>query len=296
MLNAVETDVDCGGPDCSGCDNGETCVAGGDCISLSCKLGKCAAATCGDGVTNGDESDVDCGGLTCPGCAVGLMCDVDDDCFSGICGPKQCVATACENLKQDGQETNIDCGGGCPACVTPVLNEVNYDQAPGDAAEFVELFNPGPSPIALAGMQLVLVNGANKTPYTTIDLGPAGMLKAGGYLVVRTPGLVVAPGALTLDFALLLGNIQNGAPDGVAVIDSVQPALLDALSYEGEILDAKLPPLGMVSLVEGQATPVIDDSAAPGSLCRLPNGVDTNDALTDWMPCATPTPGAANVP
>jgi hypothetical protein len=207
------------------------------------------------------------------------------------------VATACENFKQDGQESNIDCGGGCPACVGPVINEVDYDQAAADDdAEFVELYNPGTSPIDLAGIELVLVNGANKTPYTTIALGPAGVLKPDGYLVVRKPGLAVAPGALTLDFALQVGNIQNGAPDGLAVVNTLTSALLDALSYEGSITDADIPPLGAVSLVEGQATPVLDDGAVPGGMCRLPNGGDTNDALTDWQQCAALTPGAANLP
>jgi len=296
-MNGAESDVDCGGPDCPGCANGGTCDAGSDCASLSCGLGKCAAATCNDGVGNGAESDIDCGGPTCPGCGIGLVCAVDDDCFSGICGPKLCVATACENFKQDGQETNIDCGGGCPACVGPIINEVDYDQeAVDDDAEFVELYNPGTAPIALAGLALVLVDGADKTPYTTIALGPAGVLKPGGYLVVRTPGLAVAPGALTLDFALPVGNLQNGAPDGIVVVHTLVPAQLDALSYEGEITDATVPPLGVVSLVEGQATPVLDDGVAPGSLSRLPNGVDSNDALSDWMLSGTPTPGAPNVP
>ena len=73
-------------------------------------------------------------------------------------------------------------------------------------------------------------------------------------------------------------------------------ALLDVLSYEGSIPDADIPPLGVVSLVEGQATPVLDDGVMPGGMCRLPNGGDTNDALTDWQQCAALTPGAANLP
>ena len=76
--------------------------------------------------------------MTCPDCEIGLVCAIDDDCVSGICGPKLCVATACENFKKDGDETNIDCGGNdCPACVGPIINEVDYDQSP-DEAEFVE--------------------------------------------------------------------------------------------------------------------------------------------------------------
>ena len=253
------------------------------------------AASCDDGLLNGDESDIDCGGVTCPDCAVGLVCAIDDDCASGICGPKLCVATECENFKKDGDETGIDCGGNdCAACVGPIINEVDYDQAP-DEAEFVELYNPGPSPIALTGLQLVLVNGANKTPYTTIELGPAGVMMPGAFLVVRSPGLLVAPGALTLDFALAVGNLQNGAPDGLAIVDALENTLLDALSYEGEVTMADIPPLGMVSLVEGQATPVLDDGVASNSMIRFPDGLDTDDALSDWKLSAKPTPGAANV-
>jgi len=224
-----------------------------------------------------------------------MVCAVDDDCASGICGPKLCVATACENFKQDGQETGIDCGGGCPACVDPVINEVDYDQDLADDREFVELVNPGPSPIALAGLQLVLVDGATKAPYATIELGPAGVLMPGGFLVVRAPGLVVAPGALTLDFGLPLDNIHNGAPDGVAVVHALQPALCDALSYEGSIVDADIPPLGLVSLVEGQASPALDEGIGATSLVRIPDGLDTDDALSDWMTSGTPTPGAPNM-
>jgi hypothetical protein len=53
-----------------------------------------------------------------------------------------------------------------------------------------------------------------------------------------------------------------------------------------------------VSLVEGTALPatVADSNTAPGSLCRNPNGTDTDNAATDWSFCTTPTPGTANTP
>jgi hypothetical protein len=56
--------------------------------------------------------------------------------------------------------------------------------------------------------------------------------------------------------------------------------------------------LGTVSLVEGTVLPVAvaDSNVAQGSLCRLPNGSDSNDAATDWVFSSTPTPGAANLP
>jgi len=41
--NGGETDVDCGGPDCAGCELGAACEAPGDCKSAICDGGKCGA-------------------------------------------------------------------------------------------------------------------------------------------------------------------------------------------------------------------------------------------------------------
>ena len=70
---------------------------------------------------------------------------------------------------------------------------------------------------------------------------------------------------------------------------------LDAL-YEGEIHAATID--GQVyDLVEGTALPatVADSNSVDGSLCRIPDGSDTDDAATDWVFTSTKTPGAANV-
>ena len=50
-------------------------------------------------------------------------------------------------------------------------------------------------------------------------------------------------------------------------------------------------------LVEGTplAATVADSNTVNGSLSRLPNRTDTNNAATDWAFTTTPTPGAANV-
>jgi hypothetical protein len=50
-----------------------------------------------------------------------------------------------------------------------------------------------------------------------------------------------------------------------------------------------------VNFVEGTPTPAADPGAV-GSLVRIPNGSDTDDAATDWLFTTTPTPGTANVP
>ncbi len=123
VRNGVETDVDCGGSDCDGCDAGETCGATDDCAGdLVCTEFtdgfECAAVDCSDGVQNGDETDVDCGG-SCGGCDGGQRCGDVDDCASGVCAGGFCGFPSCEDGIRNGDETGVDCGAGiddCPLC------------------------------------------------------------------------------------------------------------------------------------------------------------------------------------
>jgi cysteine-rich repeat protein len=180
-----------------------------------------------------------------------------------------------------------------------VINEVDYDQVGTDNAEFVEIYNGTPAPIVLTGYSLVLINGSNNATYTTVDLGPAGTLPSKGYLVVGPATLMVPAPALKVNFVGATDQVQNGAPDGIALINKTTGTLVDALSYEGSMTAATVTGLtGMVSLVEGTVLPVAtaDSNTVAGSLCRLPNGIDTNNAATDWKFSGTVTPGAANVP
>lgn len=183
-------------------------------------------------------------------------------------------------------ETEIDgaivlsCEGGSPPPPPPptsaqlVLNEVDYDQVGADSGGFVEIYNAGASERDLTGAALVLVDGGTGAEYQRRAL--SGTLAPGAYLVVAL-------------------DPQNGAPDGVALL-SPGGALLDALSYEGAIETAVIGEQ-TYSLVEGTVLPasVADSNTAAGSLARIPNGRDTNDAATDWVFTATVTEGAANV-
>ena len=121
VQNQDETDVDCGGSVCPGCNTGEDCVVGTDCISQVCDPGTntCSAATCTDVVQNQDETDVDCGGSICPTCDDGEMCTVGTDCTSGVCDPgtNTCTPPTCMDNVMNQDETDVDCGGStCPAC------------------------------------------------------------------------------------------------------------------------------------------------------------------------------------
>lgn len=181
-----------------------------------------------------------------------------------------------------------------------VIDEVDYDQPGTDSAEFVEIYNPGTTSASLAGLELVLVNGATGSVYSTIDLSPGGTLPAGHYLVVAGPQVTVPGTATKLDPVWSQDQIQNGSPDGIALVDGVTHTVIDALSYEGSITSVMIAGFAApVSFVEGTPLdPSVADSntTAAASLCRIPNGSDTNDAATDWTLCATPTPGSANVP
>lgn len=162
-----------------------------------------------------------------------------------------------------------------PTTSALVLNEVDYDQVGTDGDGFVELKNTGTAAIDLAGIALVYLDGADSEEYGREAL--TGTLDPGAYLVVA-------------------GDAQNGAPDGLALVDTDDGALLDALSYEGGISAAVISGR-TYSLVEGTmlAATVADSNTAAGSLSRIPDGADTNDAASDWVFTTTLTRGAANV-
>ncbi len=173
-----------------------------------------------------------------------------------------------------------------------VINEVDYDQAgSNDDASFIELFNGTGNSLDLTQYAVALVNGSNASQYARYPL--SGTLAPGGYFVIRNATVAVPSGVATLEVS---GDfIQNGAPDGIALINVASNTLVDALSYEGTILAATIPGFAAtVSLVEGAAFTQADTNDALHSLARTPNGVDTNNAATNWSLTTIITPGAAN--
>src|SRR5207237_1996020 len=96
---------------------GSGCLVGTDCVSGVCGFnGLCSAASCSDGLKNGNETDVDCGGA-CPDCGTGKTCGSNGDCQSQVCTSGRCAAPSCSDFVKNGAETDTDCGGGsCPRC------------------------------------------------------------------------------------------------------------------------------------------------------------------------------------
>ena len=181
-----------------------------------------------------------------------------------------------------------------------VINEVDYDQpAAEDLSEYIEIYNRSPDTVSLEGLSVYLVNGAGLPAafsYEEIALiGAASSLAPGGYLVIGNAGLVLPPLTPFIAFGTPSNNIQNGAPDAIAIVDTAAITVIDALSYEGSVTGADLPAFpGPVNLVEGTATPAVDGNAAPGSLSRIPNGTDNDNAASDFALTGCLTPGTSN--
>jgi large repetitive protein len=187
-----------------------------------------------------------------------------------------------------------------------VINEVDYDQPGTDTGEYLELYNAGTTPVSLANLVVVFVNGSNlvaSPEYKRSDISAAngGTLPAGAYLVLAKPDTVVAPGAiLYTPPGWTTTDMQNGgtttspSADGVAILNTMTGVFLDKLSYEGSVTAAVIMGVtGTVNLVEGTAATAADTGVGAASMCRLPNGSDANNADADWKVCAL-TPGAAN--
>lgn len=134
------------------------------------------------------------------------------------------------------------CGdeGGEPPGGDPWISELHYDNAGGDVGEFVEI--GGPAGVDLAGWTVVGYNGRDGRPYAEVALGGVIPAQGGGQ------------GALAFDFP----SMQNGDPDGLALVD---PAgrLVELISYEGTLTAVDGPAGGVTSddigVTEGSGTP-----------------------------------------
>jgi hypothetical protein len=178
-----------------------------------------------------------------------------------------------------------------------VINEVDYDQVDADVGEFVEILNTGTGVVSLDGLALIAFNGNGGGETKRVAL--SGSLAGGFYAVVANPSVSgIDSAAMVFRFTADSDNLQNGAPDGVLLYDTVNLQAVDALSYEGAM--PVVTPTGAtaaVPLVEGTAlsASVADTNTGVASLIRDPNGSDTDNATTDWKLTKTITPGSANV-
>lgn len=127
---------------------------------------------------------------------------------------------------------------------TPVfVNEIHYDNNGADIDEGVEI--AGPAGTVLDDWKLVFYNGSSGGSYRTLLLSGVISDQQNGF------------GALF--FPVFTNGIQNGSPDGLALIDSFQN-VLQFLSYEGELEAVGGPADGLrrstIGQEEGSSVPI----------------------------------------
>ncbi|AXH95824.1 hypothetical protein DV701_06495 [Ornithinimicrobium avium] len=130
-------------------------------------------------------------------------------------------------------------GGADPGPVSAFISEIHYDNASTDVGEAIEVQAPVGSD--LTGWSVVLYNGDNGAVYDTDAL--TGTVPDAGVVVVNYPE----------------NGIQNGAPDGIALVDAAGN-VVEFLSYEGTMTALGGPADGRTStdigVQEGSSTPV----------------------------------------
>ena len=110
------------------------------------------------------------------------------------------------------------CLAWTPAHATTMvfINEIHYDNAGTDVGETVEI--AGPAGTDLTGWSILLYNGSNGTLYNTTALS--------GSIPNQQNGI----GTVVITYAS--NGLQNGAPDGLALVDATN-TVIQFLSYEG---------------------------------------------------------------
>ncbi len=135
------------------------------------------------------------------------------------------------------------------------ISEFHYDNTGTDIGEFVEI--TAPMGTDLTGYSLVLYNGNGGTVYGTVALSGVVANQSDGW------------GTIVLDFPV--NGLQNGAPDGVALVDA-EGNVLEFLSYEGSFTAVGGPADGLSSVDIG----VAEDGNTPiGQSLQLIDGVWT---------------------
>ncbi|MFT5264407.1 MAG: hypothetical protein ACI8YQ_003153 [Polaribacter sp.] len=152
------------------------------------------------------------------------------------------------------------------------INEIHYDNTGGDVGEFIEI--AGTAGFDLAGYTLVTYNGNGGAPYgSTMNL--AGMIPS------ETSGF----GAVFFPYPS--NGLQNGAPDGVALVDN-GGTVVQFLSYEGSFVGNGGPANGMTSTDIG----VTEPGAIGESLQLTGTGAAAADFM--WVGPLTESPGMLN--
>ena len=157
------------------------------------------------------------------------------------------------------------------------INEFHYDNIGGDQNEFVEIAKP--VGVDVSGWTIELYNGTatNRRVYETVAVPDESAFgnPSGGYHF----GVIALPP----------NGLQNGGPDGIALVDG-NGDVVEFLSYEGSFVAADGAAEGLTSVDVGVAED--GDTPVGHSLQRFGTG-DSDDDFT-WATPGEATPGEVN--
>ncbi|WP_150004117.1 endonuclease/exonuclease/phosphatase family protein [Iodidimonas muriae] len=167
-----------------------------------------------------------------------------------------------------------------PAWATPFINEFHYDNVGTDTGEFIEI--AGLAGTDLTGWTLQLYNGNGGALYNTFNLSGTLTDQANGF------GFQTVSGPSN--------SIQNGSPDGIALVDNTN-TVIQFLSYEGSFTATNGAANGLTStdigVRETSSTPVGFSLQLTGNITTDSSGNVTSDFT--WAAPAAQTAGAANI-
>ena len=145
---------------------------------------------------------------------------------------------------------------------TVFINEFHYDNSGADTNEFIEI--GGTAGTDLTGWSIVLYNGSNGTVYNTENLSGTISDQGNGF------------GTVAVDYPT--NGIQNGSPDGIALVDN-NNNVVQFLSYEGSFTAVGGPADGMTSTDIGVSQP----GATPVDSSLQLQGEGSEDSDFSWV-------------
>ncbi len=163
-----------------------------------------------------------------------------------------------------------------PAQGAVFVNEIHYDNLDVDVGEAIEVVATAGED--LSGYQLVLYNGNGGAPYATNTLSSGTAVSCGGTVQIAVINYPV-------------NGIQNGSPDGVALVRSSDSTVIQFLSYEGTFVAVGGPADGMLSTDIGVEEP---SNTPVGSSLQLGGGPGSVYADFSWNTSAAETFGGCN--
>jgi hypothetical protein len=166
----------------------------------------------------------------------------------------------------------LACLGSAHAATPVFINEIHYDNVGTDSGEAIEI--AGPAGTNLSGWSLVLYNGNGGASYNT---------KALSGVIADQSGT----GFGTLSFSYPTDGIQNGSPDGIALVNG--STVVQFLTYEGSFTAVGGPAAGKVGVDIG----VAENSVPVGQSLQLKGNGNNYEDFT-WNAAAANTFGAAN--